>query len=142
MSDELGLLHQILSDAFPAKSETVSLEYIEVEPLERANSWGGTFRLIVWEIDESTGVQSIRDVKEQQVYLGLTDLEVATLARFNEVVRALVRVLNRALAYPHVETLMPHDLIDFRPIKLVTARTEDDFVAAYEVKSRLGRYLP
>lgn len=29
-----------------------------------------TFRLIVWDIDETTGAQSIRDIKEQDVYMG------------------------------------------------------------------------
>src|SRR5512144_3225378 len=114
MGDELGLLHQILEDAFPARNEreTASIEYVEVEEL-RPNSWGGTFRLIVWDMNEETGVMSIRDVKEQQVYLGLQDLSVATLARFNELVRALVKVLSRALAHAESETLMPHDLLNF-----------------------------
>ncbi|MGL5720684.1 MAG: DNA-directed RNA polymerase subunit beta [Alphaproteobacteria bacterium] len=29
-----------------------------------------TFRLIVWDIDEETGIRSIRDIKEQDVYMG------------------------------------------------------------------------
>ena len=29
-----------------------------------------TLRLVVWEIDEDTGAKSIRDIKEQDVYMG------------------------------------------------------------------------
>ena len=29
-----------------------------------------TLRLVVWEIDEDTGARSIRDIKEQEVYMG------------------------------------------------------------------------
>ena len=29
-----------------------------------------TFRLVVWDIDEDTGSKSIRDIKEQEVYMG------------------------------------------------------------------------
>ncbi|MBL8638691.1 MAG: DNA-directed RNA polymerase subunit beta, partial [Alphaproteobacteria bacterium] len=29
-----------------------------------------TFRLVVWDVDEDTGLRSIRDIKEQEVYMG------------------------------------------------------------------------
>ncbi len=31
---------------------------------------GRSIRLVVWDINEETGAQSIRDVKEQEVYFG------------------------------------------------------------------------
>src|SRR5262245_14911824 len=117
MSDQLGLLHQILSDTFPAKSELASVEFVEVEELRPGIAWGGVFRLIVWDVNPDTGTKAIRDVKEQQVYLGVPDLSVRTLARYNELIHALVNVLSRVLAHPQIETLMPHDLLNFTPLR-------------------------
>ena len=49
-------------------------KYTEEECLERGLSYASslrvTFRLIVWDIDGQTGVRSVKDMKEQAVYVG------------------------------------------------------------------------
>lgn len=79
-------LHEVLRSTFPIKDFTskAQLEYFKYE-LERpkydedeCRQRGLTFaaplkvtlRLIVWETDEDTGARSIRDIKEQDVYMG------------------------------------------------------------------------
>jgi DNA-directed RNA polymerase subunit beta len=79
-------LHAVFSSVFPVKDSSgkTQLEYFrydfdapkydENECRKRGLSYASavrvTFRLIVWDIDESTGARSIRDIKEQDVYMG------------------------------------------------------------------------
>ena len=79
-------LQAVFSSVFPIKdfNETASLDFVkyEVDPpkydVEECIQRGMTYaapmrvsiRLIVWEKDEVTGQQSIRSVKEQDVYFG------------------------------------------------------------------------
>ena len=143
----LDLLHKAFVDHFPARSEDdpardhrASLEFVEVN--ERDGGYGVVVRLILWDVNPTTSVESIRDIKEQDVFLKLAGLDLASIGRMHELNAALVRVLAKALAHAEVETLMPHDLLDFTPLKLAKAKTTDDFVAALQAPSRLGRYLP
>ncbi|MBT8491857.1 MAG: DNA-directed RNA polymerase subunit beta [Deltaproteobacteria bacterium] len=79
-------LQGVFKSVFPIKdfSETSSLEFVSYN-LERpkydvgeCRARGMTFaapikvviRLVVWDVNEETGTQSIRDVKEQEVYFG------------------------------------------------------------------------
>lgn len=130
-------LDQAFKDTFPARSETASIEYVSIEP-RNAEEFGVVMRLIVWDLDAS-GTRRIRDIKEQELYLKLDALD--QLGRFVEMLRGMVDVLSRALARADVECLMPHDLVDFGPIRLSRSHTKDDFVRAYSQRSRLGRYL-
>jgi hypothetical protein len=45
------------------------------------------------------------------------------------------------LASPEVDTLMPHDLLDWSALELQKAETVEDFDKALRMKSRLGKYL-
>lgn len=137
ISERLGVTFR---EAFPAAADRASLEFVEV--VDQPDAFGIVIRLIVWDVDEAAGVQSIRDVKEQQVHLRLPAYDDASLARLGTFVRALVQVASRALAYPEIDVCMPHDLMQFGALKLAKAHTEADFVRALSVKSRLGRYLP
>ncbi|HLD73440.1 MAG TPA: DNA-directed RNA polymerase subunit beta [Bdellovibrionota bacterium] len=83
--ESLGL-EAVFKSVFPIHSfeGTASLEYERyvLEPskydVEECRDRGMTFaaplrvtvRLLVWDVDESTGAKTIRDVKEQEVYLG------------------------------------------------------------------------
>jgi DNA-directed RNA polymerase subunit beta len=83
--EEIGL-HAVFKGAFPIKdfSGTASLEfdkYVLLEPkytVEECHQKGMTYaapikmlvRLIMWEKDLETGAQSIRDIKEQEVFFG------------------------------------------------------------------------
>ncbi|MBI1911273.1 MAG: DNA-directed RNA polymerase subunit beta [Deltaproteobacteria bacterium] len=79
-------LQAVFKSAFPIKdfSNTASLEYVKYALLEpkytedECHQKGMTFaspikilvRLIMWDKDAETGAQSIRDIKEQEVYFG------------------------------------------------------------------------
>lgn len=83
--EEIGL-HDVLKSTFPIKdfSGKSQLEYYRYELekpkydvdecRQRGLSYAAplkvTLRLVVWDIDEDTGSKSIRDIKEQDVYMG------------------------------------------------------------------------
>ncbi|HKL25199.1 MAG TPA: DNA-directed RNA polymerase subunit beta [Desulfuromonadales bacterium] len=79
-------LEAVFRSVFPIRdfSETCSLEYVEYSlgtpkyDVEECHQRGMTFaapmkvrvRLVSWDVDKESGVQSIRDIKEQEVYFG------------------------------------------------------------------------
>jgi DNA-directed RNA polymerase subunit beta len=79
-------LQAVFQSVFPIKdyNETASLEFVGYHfdrpkyDVDECRSRGMTFaapvrvvvRLVIWDKDEATGTQSIRDVKEQEVYFG------------------------------------------------------------------------
>lgn len=128
-------VHDVLAAAFPAQGGLASLEYVETVPAE-GDGISVVVRLVVWDIGPA-GTKSIRDVKEQQVWFDLAD---STKERLTIYVRALVAVLSRALAVANVDLLMPHNLLVSSPLKL-KAQTEEQFVKALSMRSRLGKYL-
>ena len=83
--EDIGL-QNVFKSVFPIKdfSETSSLEFVSYNlerpkyDVDECRARGMTFaapvkvviRLVVWDVNEETGVQSIRDVKEQEVYFG------------------------------------------------------------------------
>ena len=83
--EEVGL-QAVFNSVFPIKdfSETSSLEFVSYSldrpkyDADECRARGRTFaapikvivRLVVWDVDDETGTQSIRDVKEQEVYFG------------------------------------------------------------------------
>jgi DNA-directed RNA polymerase subunit beta len=83
--DNVGL-QEVFKTVFPIKdfSENSMLEFVKYElevpkfDVEECQQRGLTFaaplkvtlRLVVWDVDEETGSRSIRDIKEQDVYMG------------------------------------------------------------------------
>ncbi len=79
-------LEAVFRSVFPIRdfSETCSLEYVSYGlgtpkyDVEECHQRGMTFsspmkvkvRLVTWDVDKESGVQSIRDIKEQEVYFG------------------------------------------------------------------------
>jgi DNA-directed RNA polymerase subunit beta len=79
-------LQEVFKSVFPIKdfSERGTLEFVRYEleqpkyDVEECQQRGMTFaaplkvtlRLVVWDVDEDTGSRSIRDIKEQDVYMG------------------------------------------------------------------------
>ncbi|MEN2990150.1 DNA-directed RNA polymerase subunit beta [Tistrella sp. BH-R2-4] len=79
-------LQGVFKSVFPIKdfSDRATLEFVRYEletpkfDVEECQQRGMTFaaplkvtlRLVVWDIDEDTGARSIRDIKEQDVYMG------------------------------------------------------------------------
>jgi DNA-directed RNA polymerase subunit beta len=106
-------LQGVFKSVFPIKgfNQTASLEFVqyamdppryeEQECRNRGMTYSApmrvTVRLVVWDIDEATGAQSIRDVKEQEVYFG----EVPLMTEFgtfiiNGTERVIVSQLHRS----------------------------------------------
>src|SRR6187397_556908 len=83
--EDIGI-QGVFKSVFPIKdfSETSSLEFVSYNlekpkyDVDECRARGMTFaapvkvviRLVVWDVNEETGLQSIRDVKEQEVYFG------------------------------------------------------------------------
>jgi DNA-directed RNA polymerase subunit beta len=79
-------LQEVFKSVFPIKdfSDTSSLEFVRYEFEEpkydveecqqRSITYAAplkvTLRLIVWDVDDVTGMRSVRDIKEQEVYMG------------------------------------------------------------------------
>ena len=77
---------EVFKSVFPIKdfSEIAQLEYVDYElekpkyDVEECQQRGMTYaaplkvtlRLVVWDVEEETGARSIRDIKEQDVYMG------------------------------------------------------------------------
>jgi hypothetical protein len=131
-------LQDIFMSEFPlrAKNDLASLEFVELSD-RGGEQYGTVVRLIVW--DEIDGKSSIRDVKEQDVYLDLP--HDCTFERLVIYLRGMEMAMEDVLASPQVETLMPHDLLDWSALKLRKAETAEDFDKALRLKSRLGKYL-
>lgn len=106
-------LHEVLKAIFPIKdfSGRAQLEYIkyefespkydEDECRQRALSYGlalkMTTRLVIWDIDEEAGSRSIRDIREQDVYVG--DLPLMTNSGtfiINGIERVIVSQMHRS----------------------------------------------
>src|ERR1700750_2980928 len=110
--EDIGL-QGVLKSVFPIKdfSETSSLEFVSYNlekpkyDVDECRARGMTFaapikvviRLVVWDVNEETGVQSIRDVKEQEVYFGeiplMTDSRTVII---NGTERVIVSQLHRS----------------------------------------------
>ncbi len=79
-------LQEVFKSVFPIKdfSDRGTLEFVKYEfekpkyDVEECQQRGITYaaplrvtlRLVVWDVDEDTGARSIRDIKEQEVYMG------------------------------------------------------------------------
>ncbi|MFQ5972983.1 MAG: DNA-directed RNA polymerase subunit beta, partial [Alphaproteobacteria bacterium] len=79
-------LQEVFKSVFPIRdfSDRAQLEFVDYEleepkyDVEECQQRGMTFaaplkvtlRLVVWDVDEDTGSRSIRDIKEQDVYMG------------------------------------------------------------------------
>ena len=79
-------LEEVFRSVFPIRdfSERAELQFVKYEleepkyDVEECQQRGMTFaaplkvtlRLVVWDVDEDTGSRSIRDIKEQDVYMG------------------------------------------------------------------------
>ncbi len=83
------------------KYEIAKPEYSMEECIRRDMTYSGKlrvlFRLIVWDVDENTGAKTIRDIKEQDVFMGAIPLMTkrATFI-FNGIERVVVSQLQRA----------------------------------------------
>ncbi|MEA3223350.1 MAG: DNA-directed RNA polymerase subunit beta, partial [Thermodesulfobacteriota bacterium] len=106
-------LQAVFRSVFPIKdfNEDASLEFVEYsigqpkydidECVQKSITYGAPItlkvRLLVWDRDEETGTASIRDIKEQEVYLGDIPLMTPTgTFIINGTERVIVNQLHRS----------------------------------------------
>src|SRR6476659_4411077 len=110
--EDVGL-QSVFKSVFPIRdfSETSSLEFVSYNfekpkyDVDECRQRGMTYaapikvviRLVVWDVNEETGVQSIRDVKEQEVYFGEIPLMTDSVIFItNATERVIVSQLHRS----------------------------------------------
>jgi hypothetical protein len=126
---------------FPVRAATVSLELVELQ--ERDDSLYITARLISWQVDGDE--QTIRDVKEQVVYLGAREAFddprlQACLAGWE---LACLQIFGQDDT-DWIESELPSSFIlPLEPVlDLKRPRTADDFAEVFLAsKQRLGKFL-
>ena len=110
--DSYGL-HEVFKTVFPINdyTERATVDYVSYKlgipkyDVEECSQRGMTFaapllvtfRLIIWDIDEEAGTKSVRDIKEQEVYMGDIPLMTknATFV-FNGTERVVVSQMHRS----------------------------------------------
>jgi hypothetical protein len=134
---------QIFAEVFPIAAGSASLELVEARDQDNG-SLRLTVRIILWAPGED-GTRTIRDVKEQDVYVigpqhrGDPRL-AACVAGWAEAVRFVFEQDDEGGRFA---CIMPHDLIVVGSLlALKRPRTADDFTAAALAgKQRLGRFV-
>jgi hypothetical protein len=125
----------VFQECFPVSEALFSYEFVGYD------QGRATVRLVVW--DEVDGNRSIRDIKEQELFLfdpALPEGDTPIL----EFVRGWSEALREVFAnasLKDVEWLMPHDLGPGDAVMLRRATTAADYRAAMLKKSRLGKFL-
>lgn len=99
-------------------------------------------RLISWDLDEAGERRSIRDIREQHVFL-IDPAQRDEPGRVRVFVEAWASIMPGVLAAlgDSVAMVMPHELVNFGPLTLARAETFDDFRRALLAKSRYGRFF-
>lgn len=130
----------VLREVFPLRERTFSYELADTEQPMTADG-RITVRLMVW--DELDGKMSIRDVKEQELFVfDLAMLEGDT--PILELLRGWAEALREVFAKADpkkIEWCMPHDLGPGDAIRLRRATTAAEYRDALLKKSRLGKFL-
>lgn len=136
-----------LAERFPLQGGAVHLELAADDEGRSVyeNEKGSlvvVLRLLVWDLDAAGERQSIRDIKEQHVYLVGPDTRDEP-ERVRVFVEAWASIMPEVLAAlgDASDYVMPHELVNFSPLGLARAETFDDFRRALLVKSRYGHLL-
>ena len=123
-------------------------QYSEKECRQRGGTYSsslrGKFRLIVWEFDIDTGVKTIKDIKEQDVYLGDIPLmtERGTFI-FNGIERVIVSQMHRSpgIFFDHADIRIRTGKINLKPcIRSNLIRSFRKFQAFFSIQIRLRIY--
>ncbi len=137
----LAALHELWVRSFSGDGALFRLEGVAVD--DRDGKVIFTVRSILWE-ERDGGELSIRDVKEQECFLGDADdfddeaRNAAAAAAF-DVVFAEVSL---ALSDDDRDASMPADFVPRDLLSLGNCETRQQFEKALRTKKRLGRFLP
>jgi len=99
-----------------------------------------TMRIVSRDLDEDSGVLSIRDIKEQQVRFARTE-HLEDFERFSAFVRGWADVVRRALEHPEVDVWMPSDFVYLDALELKRPKDAEAYARALSVASRMGKVL-
>jgi len=157
-------LAEAFGQQFPISTEYYSLEFIPESVDENtgevlggfhelaSGNLAATLRFFVWEVND--GARSIRDIKEQQVFVvpkaHVDDARVpAYFAGWAAAVRFVFerhderRAAGDQAASQRLDWAMPHELVFSDILGLRRPQTADEFTdALLSGKKRLGRLLP
>lgn len=126
-------LEGFLSESFPIGAPEAELTLAPPDILFPVE--GGGYRLRIRLVIYENG--SVRDIKEQDVFVGALDPSQERLGAFIEGFRAAFAKLDIA----RLDTAMPHDLVHFDVLGQKRASTAADFEKALLTKKRLGPYV-
>jgi len=129
----------LCEELFPIKSRRQRGELSFISIADRPTGCALVVRLLTWDI-AADGTFTIRDIKEQEVYLPLPVGDGA-LERLRCFLAALANVLTDALDTPELETLMPHELLITAPLRQLKTATREAYEKSLRARSRLGRYI-
>jgi hypothetical protein len=120
--EQLGI-QEVFNSVFPIRdfAERAELQFVHYEleepkyDVEECQQRGITYaaplkvtlRLVVWDVDEDTGARSIRDIKEQDVYMG--DMPLMTpngTFVINGTERVIVSQMHRSPGVPRQDPLL------------------------------------
>lgn len=126
---------------FPIEGSVAQLAVVKMShPSGEEDDARLVVRLIVF--DEQEGERAIRDIKEQELFMGKVWL-YEDEQRVCELLHAMQEVMSEVLSKPLevIDGLMPHDVLPRDLLTLKKARTREDFAAAMRKRSRLGKLL-
>lgn len=111
-------------------------ELIRLHP-DFAKGKGSVFQLVIYGGLDAYGWRTVRDIKEQEVELDIPVLPLNALLAWAETVKAV-------FACGAHEVMMPREFLDcLRDVSLLKkARTQEDYMKSFKVKSRFGKWLP
>jgi hypothetical protein len=134
-------LYEMFEPLFPLGEPPIQLLVLkspeDVVSDEEENKTCALIQLFLWE--QQGDEWSIRDVKEQQLFLGWPALydDRTRVTEFLEAMRSVIGMMDPE----SVRMAMPHELVLAEVLKLKKAETRDDFKEALLAQSRLGKYV-
>ena len=138
-------LELFLLEELPIQSGLGEFRWVQEDGRSLIYESEGSLRVCFMLIDlekEGEGFQ-IRGIKQQEIYVEA--LDGITQDRLRQIFDAWKAVVSFVLQHTKdIEMMMPHDLFshDFFGVpKLKTPQNHEDFVKAFLVKSRLGKWI-
>lgn len=135
-------LEALLRERFPARGGEIEMTLAFNNPVAmRSGALVVTFDVIAYETDARTGVRSVTDIKEQEIYFVPSEHR-ADPERVREFVFGLADGLELLFAQKSaddsVRYAMPYDLVDASLLALKKARTRADFFQAFCRRRKLA----
>jgi hypothetical protein len=144
VAGDLAGLRSLLMAAFPETMEPVEGAVCRlscVDVTERVGAVVATLRLFVFDLDGKEHI--VRDIKEQECYLGIVT-KLASNPKFPAFVagwRLALDQLFRQSGKANSDAWMPHDLTHLSALDLKKISTAEEFRDSLLLRSRLGKLM-